>query len=231
MAMSLEPLEVRRALAVAAPSIRLMVTSDTGVKGDGITRLARPVFAGFAPPRAAVEVVGAGGHLLGVARANLKGVWSLATPVAKPMAAGEYIITATTVDPLRGERSSPTPLWIRIDSTPPVGNLAYDVINKTVTLSFTKPVVGVTLSSLRLAGTTTEVGAINVPLSDPGLASYIGRVSMQRSPDGRTYTFRHGIVLAEPGRYQISLIAQGSGITDLAGNPLARGVTTGFRII
>lgn len=208
-----------------------MVTSDTGVKGDGITRVARPVFVGNAPPRAAVEVFTEGGNLIGVARANPKGVWSLTTPVARRMAAGEYVLTATTVDTVRGERSAPTPLWIKIDTTPPVATLAYDQVNGVATLSFSKPVAGVKLASLRLAGMTTEGVAVNVPLNDPGLAPYVGSVSMQRSPDGRTYTFRERFVLAEPGTFRLSLIAQGSGITDLAGNPLARGVVTGFRII
>ncbi len=208
-----------------------MAASDTGAKGDGITRVARPVFVGNAPPRAFVEVVTESGALLGVARANLKGVWSLATPAARPMAAGEYIISATTVDTVRNERSSPQPLWIKIDTTPPVATLAYDQVNGVATLSFSKPVAGVKLSSLRLTGMTTEGTAVNVPLNDPGLAAYVGSVSLERSPDGRTYTFRERFVLAEPGTFRLSLVAQGSGITDLAGNPLGRGVTVGFRII
>ena len=70
--LALEALEGRRALAVTAPTIRLMVASDTGVKGDGITRLAQPAFAGFAPRGAYVAVYAQGDTLLGVARANLK---------------------------------------------------------------------------------------------------------------------------------------------------------------
>jgi hypothetical protein len=229
--LALEPLEVRRALAVAAPTIRLMAASDTGVKGDGITRVALPAFAGFAPRGAFVAVYAQGDNLLGVARANIKGVWSLTTPAARRFAAGEQIVTATSVDTVQNAQSDPTPLWIKVDTTAPTASLAYDQVNGVATLSFSKPVAGVKLASLRLVGMTTEGVAVNVPLNDPGLAPYVGSVSLQRSPDGRIYTFRERFVLAEPGTFRLSLVAQGSGITDMAGNPLARGVTTSFRII
>jgi len=229
--LALEALEGRRALAVTAPTIRLMVASDTGVKGDGITRLAQPAFAGFAPRGAYVAVYAQGDTLLGVARANLKGVWSLTTPVARRFAAGEHIVTATTVDTVQNQQSDPTPLWIKVDRTAPTASLAYDQVNGIATLSFSKPVAGVTRASLRLVGMTTEGVAVNVPLSDPGVGPYVGFVSMQRSPDGRTYTFRERFVLAEPGTFRLVLAARGSGITDLAGNPLSVGVTTSFRII
>lgn len=229
--LALEPLEGRRALTVAAPTIRLMADSDTGFKGDGITRIALPAFAGFAPRGAFVAVSTPGDNLLGVARANFKGVWSLKTPVAHRFATGEHVVSATTVDAAGNPTSGPTPLWIKVDPTPPVALLTYDVINKAATLSFSKPVIGVKLSSLRLVGMTTEGVAINVPLNDPGLASYIGGVALQRSPEAETYTFRHGIVLAEPGTFRLILIAKGSGITDRAGNPLSAGVSTRFQIV
>lgn len=229
--LALEPLEVRRALAVTAPSIRLMVASDTGVKGDGITRVAQPAFAGSAPRGTYVAVYAPGDNLLGVARANVKGVWSLTTPVARRFAAGEHVVTAITVDTVQNRQSGPTPLWFKVDRTAPTASLVYDQVNGVATLSFSKPVVGVTRASLRLVGTTTEGVAVNVPLSDPGVGPYVGFVSIQRSPDGRTYTFRERFVLAEPGTFTLVLAARGSGITDLAGNPLNTGVTKSFRII
>ncbi len=208
-----------------------MATSDTGVKGDGITRLDRPAFAGFAPRGTYVAVFANGDSLLGVARANAKGVWSLTTPVARRLGGGEHIVTATATDTVRNEQSAATPLWIKVDAGAPVASLAYDQVNGVATLAFSKPVVGVTRASLRLVGTTSEGVAVNVPLSDPAVAPYVGFVSLDRSPDGRTYTFRERFVLAEPGSFRLVLAGRGSGITDFAGNPLAAGATTSFRII
>lgn len=231
--MTLESLEPRRALAVTAPTIRLTGASDTGVKGDGITRVARPVFAGQVTPGATVTVSLSGDPSpLGVAKANLKGAWSLATPVTRAFSPGDYVVTAVTIDTIKNEQSSPAPLWIRVvDTSPPVASLAYDQVNGVATLSFSKPVIGVTRASLRLVGTTSEGVAINVRLSDPSIAAYVGSVSMEKSPDGATYVFRERFVLAEPGNFRIVLVARGSRIADIAGNPLVAGVTTSFRII
>jgi hypothetical protein len=73
-------------------------------------------------------------------------------------------------------------------------------------------------------GTTSEGIAVNVALSDPAIRPYVGVVSLARSQDGLTYTFREGIALAESGAFRLVLVAKGSGIADHAGNPLSKGI-------
>lgn len=226
--MGLESLEQRMALTVAAPSIGLTAASDTGIRGDGITRLARPVFAGAAPARSSV-VVYADGQLLGVTTATARGTWSLATPATRPLTAGAHTLTAYAVG--RGQVwSTATPMWMAVDPTPPTASLAYDTINGRATLTFSEPVSGVRLSSLILSGRTQSgVTITNVPIKDSRASLYVGLITLTQSPDGRTFTFQQQLALAEPGSYTLSFVR--TGVTDRAGNPLAAGAATGFRII
>jgi hypothetical protein len=226
-AMGLESLEQRMALTVAAPSIGLTAASDTGIRGDGITRLARPVFTGTAPARSSV-VVYADGQLLGVATATVRGAWSLATPAARPLTAGAHTLTAYAVGP--GQVwSTATPMWMSVDPTPPTASLAYDSVNGRATLTFSEPVSGVRLSSLILSGRTQSgVTITNVPIKDSRASLYVGLITLSQSPDGRTFTFQQQLALADPGSYTLSFVK--TGVTDRAGNPLAAGAATRFTI-
>ena len=226
--MGLESLEQRMALTVAAPSIGLTAASDTGIRGDGITRLARPVFAGAAAARSSV-VVYADGRLLGVTTATARGTWSLATPAARPLTAGAHTLTAYAVGP--GQVwSTATPMWMSVDRTPPTASLAYDSINGRATLTFSEPVSGVRLSSLILSGRTQSgITIANVPIKDSRASLYVGAITLSQSPDGKTFTFQQQLALAEPGTYTLSFVK--TGVTDRAGNPLAAGAVTRFRII
>jgi hypothetical protein len=225
--MGLESLEQRMALTVAAPSIGLTAASDTGIRGDGITRLARPVFTGTAPARSSV-VVYADGQLLGVATATVRGAWSLATPAARPLTAGAHTLTAYAVGP--GQVwSTATPMWMSVDPTPPTASLAYDSVNGRATLTFSEPVSGVRLSSLILSGRTQSgVTITNVPIKDSRASLYVGLITLSQSPDGRTFTFQQQLALADPGSYTLSFVK--TGVTDRAGNPLAAGAATRFTI-
>jgi len=224
----LESLEQRMALTVAAPSIGLTAASDTGIRGDGITRLLRPVFTGTAPARSSV-VVYADGQLLGVATATVRGAWSLATPAARPLTAGAHTLTAYAVG--RGQVwSTATPMSMAVDPTPPTASLAYDSINGRATLTFSEPVSGVRLSSLILSGRTQSgITIANVPIKDSRASLYVGLITLSQSPDGRTFTFQQQLALADPGSYTLSFVR--TGVTDQAGNLLAAGAATRFRII
>lgn len=223
----LESLEQRMALTVAAPSIRLAAASDTGLRGDGITRFARPVFTGTAPARSSV-VVYADGQLIGVARATVNGAWSLATPIAKPLTTGAHIITAQAA--LNRQASTATPMWMAVDPTPPTARLSYDSVNGRATVTFSEPVSGVRSSNLILSGRTQSGFTIpNVPINDVRARPYVGLITMSQSPDGKTFTFQEQLTLAEPGTYTLSFVK--TGVADRAGNPLAAGAATSFRII
>jgi hypothetical protein len=222
-----ESLEQRLALAVAAPSIGLAAASDTGIRGDGITRLARPVLTGVAPARSSV-VVYADGQLLGITAATARGAWSLATPAARPLTAGAHTITAYAVG-AGNVWSAATPMWMAVDPTPPTASLSYDSVNGRATLTFSEPVSGVQLSSLLLSGRTRSgVTIASVPIKDSRAQLYVGLITMSQSSDGRTFTFQEQLILAEPGTYTLSFVK--TGVADRAGNPLAAGASISFTI-
>ena len=226
--MGLESLEQRMALTVAAPSIRLAAASDTGVRGDGITRLARPVFAGAAPARSSV-VVYADGQLVGITTATVRGAWSLATPAARPLTTGAHTMTAYAVG-AGSVWSTATPMWMAVDPTPPTASLTYDSVNGRATVTFSEPVSGVRASNLILSG-RTESGVVipNVAINDVRARPYVGLITMSQSSDGRTFTFQEQLTLAEPGTYTLSFVK--TGVVDRAGNPLAAGASVRFTII
>jgi len=226
--MGLESLEQRMALTVAAPSIRLAAASDTGILGDGITRLARPVFTGTAPALSSV-VVRVDGTRIGVATANARGAWSLATPVARPLTFGVHEITASAFSKARVWSTAP-PISITVDPTPPTASLAYDSVNGRARVTFSEPVSGVRVSNLILSGRTQSgVTITNVAINDVRARPYVGLITLSQSPDGKTFTFQEQLTLAEPGTYTLSFVR--TGVADRAGNPLAGGAVTRFGII
>ena len=216
------------ALTVAAPSIRLAAASDTGVRGDGITRLARPVFAGAAPARSSV-VVYADGQLVGITTATVRGAWSLATPAARPLTTGAHTMTAYAVG-AGSVWSTATPMWMAVDPTPPTASLVYDSVNGRATVTFSEPVSGVRASNLILSG-RTESGVVipNLAINNVRARPYVGLITMSQSSDGRTFTFQEQLTLAEPGTYTLSFVR--TGVVDRAGNPLAAGTSVSFTII
>jgi len=222
----LESLEQRMALTVAAPSIRLAAASDTGVRGDGITRLARPVFTGVAPARSNV-VVYADGQLLGITTANVRGAWSLVTPAAKSLTAGAHTMTAYAVG--AGQVwSTATPMWMAVDPAPPTASLTYDSVNGRATLIFSEPVSGVRAANLLLTG-QTELGPLtSVSITDPRARTLVGSITVTPSENNTKFTFQEQFTLAVSGTYTLSFVK--TGVVDYAGNPLAAGAVTSFRI-
>jgi hypothetical protein len=229
--MGLESLEQRMALTVAAPSVRLAAVSDTGIRGDGITRLARPVFSGTAPARSSV-VVYSDGNLVGVTTATVRGAWSLATPAARPLAIGPHVITAYAVRPGQPQ-STAASLAIAVDPTPPTASLSYDPTFKATptgpvtgraTLTFSEPVQGVRLANMRF----TEVrSGLSLAFNSPILRNYVGTITTTQLSD-RSYAFTPSVQALAQGTYAISLLK--TGVVDRAGNPLATGVATRFTI-
>jgi len=217
------------ALTVSAPSIQLAAASDTGIRGDGITKLVRPVFAGWAPARSRVVVYADGQQLLGVATANAYGAWSVATPATQPLKAGDHTITAQAAAQAGKVWSTVTKLAMTVDLTPPKPTLVYDSVNGCATLTFSKPVSGVRLSNLMLSGRTQSGFTIpNVPINDIRARPYVGMITLSQSLDGRTFTFQEQRTLAEPGTYTLSFVR--TGVVDRAGNLPDAGAATSFTI-
>jgi hypothetical protein len=219
-AMGVESLEQRMALT-AAPFIGLAPASDTGARGDGITRIANPVFTGVAPARSMVSVF-ADGQLLGTTKASVRGAWSLRTPA--PLVDGGYTITGTAVLGVQPPIAL-RPLSMVVDRTPPTASLTYDVVNGRATLTFSEPVSGVRAANLILSGRSQSgVTVASVPIKDSRAEFYVGTITISRSSDGKTFTFQEQLTLAEPGRYTLAFVRKG--VTDLAGNLPAAGAST-----
>ena len=233
----LESLEPRIALTVLPanvppPSVALTAASDTGVRGDGVTRLSRPTFTGRAPARSTVVVYtdALRTQPLGTVRANAFGVWSLTTPAARPFTAGEYAITAYAITAANVSSGPSTRLSLRIDDSRPTASIGYDAVNGRATLTFSEPVSGVSLASLRLAGRTASgLSFSNRSIADVRLYPLLGKVTLSASPDAKTFTFQEQFTLAEPGTYTLTLAS--AGIADRAGNLLAGGASTTFQIL
>ncbi len=229
--MGLESLEQRMALAVVAPSIGLTAASDTGIRGDGITRLTRPVFAGTAPARSSV-IVYADGQLLGIAKATARGAWSLTTPAARPLATGAHTMTAYAVG--AGQVwSTATPMWMAVDPTPPTASLSYDPnysaspgapATGRVTVTFSEPVRGVRLANLLF---TDNSSRFTVGLGSPLLRSYVGTITTTQLSD-RSYAFTPTVRAFAEGTYTLTFLK--TGVVDAAGNPLATAASTRFTI-
>ena len=97
------------------PTIRLAPTSDSGVAGDGITKVADPTFTGVAKAGSTIKVQ-IDGRTAGTALANAAGVWRFAP--ATPLANGDHAITATAVD-VAGNVSTAAHLSVQIETTSP----------------------------------------------------------------------------------------------------------------
>ena len=221
--MGLEPLEQRMALTVAAPSIRLAAASDTGIRGDGITSVVRPVFTGIALARSSVVVYADGNNKLGVATATAQGSWSLATPMAMKLTLGAHEITASACSRAQ-VWSTVTKMSMTVDPAP-TASLDYDKVNGIATLTFSEPVSGVRLSNLRLSGRSQSGYTItDAPITDPRVKQFVGLITMSQSADASTFTFQQQLTLAEPGRFTLSFVK--TGVVDRAGNPLAAGAAT-----
>ena len=233
----LESLEPRIALTVLPanvppPSVALTAASDTGVRGDGVTRLSRPTFTGRAPARSTVVVYtdALRTQPLGTVRANALGVWSLTTPAARPFTAGDYAITAYAINAANVSSGPSTRLSLRIDDSRPTASIVYDAVNGRATLTFSEPVSGVSLASLRLAGrTAAALSFANRSIADVRLYPLLGNVTLSASSDAKTFTFQEQFTLAEPGTFTLTLAP--TGIVDRAGNLLAGAASTTFQIL
>jgi hypothetical protein len=81
--------------ASASVTLALAPSSDSGVVGDGITRIARPTLTGLAKAGAAITVR-ADGVVIGTAKASARGIWNFVPAVN--LANGDHTITASELD-------------------------------------------------------------------------------------------------------------------------------------
>ncbi|MGA1856842.1 Ig-like domain-containing protein [Azospirillum sp. 11R-A] len=103
-------------LTVDAPGApALAAASDTGVSGDGKTRLLAPTFTGTVESGAVVSLYD-GGNFVGMGTADGAGVYSIETPLSN----GSHTITARVVDAAGNNTAAASaPLVITIDAVAP----------------------------------------------------------------------------------------------------------------
>lgn len=103
-------------LTVDAPGApALALASDTGVAGDGKTRLLAPTFTGTVESGAVVSLYD-GGNFVGMGTANGSGIYTIETPLSN----GAHTITARVVDAAgNATAAASAPLVITIDAIAP----------------------------------------------------------------------------------------------------------------
>ncbi len=199
---------------VNAPPSRpaLAAGSDSGVyANDRVTNVRQPTFVGTALPNALVTLYRDGVPQAPVV-ATPSGTYEIT--IAAPLGDGTYSFTARVTDPY-GNLSEPTlPAVVRIDTVAPTHSFIQPTLQwltefpQSMNFVFSEVVSGVALTGV---GLRFENGANLF-------------TSSQEFTTGDRVTWElEGLNFLPwlPGDYAFSLIAAESGITDLAGNPLA----------
>ena len=194
----------------AAASLALDPASDSGISNaDRVTNVTTPTFDVSSPSTLYVRI-----YRDGTLASSAYATGPMITLGAQP--AGTHQYTMTVVDAAGNESAATAPYTVTIDTTPPTVQLASvasgpNPVNS-VTITFSKPVYGLTLASLQLTrdgaavpftGTQTLTTGDNVTWVLGNLASLTGT----------------------PGSYQLTLPATPA-VTDLAGNALSTGAST-----
>ncbi|MFM8891495.1 MAG: Ig-like domain-containing protein [Planctomycetia bacterium] len=220
--LGVERMEQRIALTVAAPTIDLTPQTDSGVRGDRLTRFAAPAFTGVAPVGTRVFVAN-GETVIGSALTNGRGVWTLQTPGARAFFGGGVLsLTATAVN-AGGELSAATNYSLTIDRTPPQATaLSFDGKNGSVTATFSERVTGMSTARIQLAEARSR---LVLALNSPTIRSVCGVITVTQ-PTPNSYRFTPEVNAFAPGTYSLALLK--TGIFDLAGNPLPVGIRTSF---
>lgn len=183
-------------LTVDAPGAPVLaLASDTGVQGDGLTRLLAPSFTGTVESGAVVSLYD-GANFVGMGTANGSGVYSIETPLSN----GAHTITARVVDAAgNATAAASAPLTITIDAVAPNApsvpalELASDTstVGDSITSDATPTVTGSAeaLSTVHLynggvsVGTTTADGAGAWTITANSLSDGVNALTV-RSVDG-----------------------------------------------
>ncbi|MBE9598553.1 Ig-like domain-containing protein [Pedobacter sp. MC2016-24] len=199
-----------------APSTPVLATaSDSGTSNsDGITKVTTPVITGTAEAGSTVTLYDTDGTtVLGTGVAT-GGNWSITTTLLTP---GAHSFTATATDPAGNVSVASTPLNITIDTSLPVLNSIVladpNPSNATTvhyTLTFSEQVAQVDATDFSLVSTSTAAGTIS------GVST----------TDNIVYTVTVNSITGD-GTLVLNLNASGTGITDVAGNAINGGFTTG----
>jgi len=204
-------------VAPAAPVIT-GITEDTGVSPtDGVTADTTLALMGTAEPNNTVSVFQAG-ITFGITTASASGTWSLDCRDT-PLPEGRYQFTARAAERPGNTSADSSVLTVVIDSTSPVAQITDATPNPRntnfgiVTINFTEPVTGVDSGDFHLLRNGSELTLTGLTVSTISDA--------QLTIDLSTFT-------AASGAYNLTLVARGSEIGDMAGNPLAGDAVSAF---
>jgi hypothetical protein len=216
-----KPLVITVNTAAPLPTtVALSPAADSGLKGDGRTSVASPTLVGRGQPGTIIGLTLLQGRVVrfsGAVAVPVTGSWRFRLPA---LADGNYTVT-TSVENAFGLRTAGASRPLTIDTVPPLAAISDFANVDTITLSFTKPVTGVTLRNLWIAGTARELGSIPpMSLADPRVKTLLGPGAISIIPASpgysQTYTIKLSVAFSEPGSYSLTLL--GTGISDWAGS-------------
>ena len=104
-------------LSPSAPSLpALSAASDSGIQGDGITSVAKPVITGTAAANATVKLYDTDGStVLGTAVADGTGIWNI---TSSTLSLGSHTLTAKQIDPAGNVSAASASLALTVEAVP-----------------------------------------------------------------------------------------------------------------
>ena len=176
--------------------------SDTGVSHtDGLTNDKTPVVTGTTEANATVQLFG-NGVMLGSGQADASGRYAIA---ATTLGEGAQALTVRAIDAAGNASAGSGPLNIVVDSVPATasitpGNAVEGAGSVTFTVAFSTAVASLTASDFKLVSTGSVNGSVQTVSGSGGL-----------------YTVT---VNGLSGEGTVGLALAGTGVTDLAGDPV-----------
>ncbi|NDC62875.1 MAG: hypothetical protein EBZ59_02570 [Planctomycetia bacterium] len=202
-------------VAPAAPTITgLTAATDSGIKGDLRTNVIRPMLFGTAPSGATVSLTVDG---VPVGKATVRaGGWAFTMP---KLADGPRAIAARITD-VFGNVSEQAVQTVTIDRTTPTAQMSYSYDDLAASITFSRPVTGLSLGAFRVSGRLASGLAFDQPISSPAVQRVLGNVTLTQQ-DATTYRLQIVTDQLPVGSYVLRLVAKNSRIVDtVAGNAL-----------
>jgi len=195
--------------ALAAPT--LLAADDSGVVGDGITRVRQPHLVGIAPANDAVQVVNAAGSVLGSAVATSGGAYSVL--LSAPLGDGSYSLSVRAIDDAANVGAPSPALALKILSAPPAAPSAPSLLAQDDSGAVGDGITNARQPRLVVAGPA----GLTIQVVNPA-GVILGSAS---APTGGSYTVPIAKALAD-GLYSLRAVAiDAAGNASPAGGPLS----------
>ncbi len=213
-------LSVSTVAPAPAGSVSVAPGSDSGVVGDGLTNVARPVLTGTGAPGDAVTLYD-GSTVVGTGVVGPDGTFSVAPTAA--LADGPHQLGTTVTDAAGNVSAASAPVLLTVDTAAPA---VAGVVTSTGIES-----LGVGQSAtltVQLGKAVTVAGGVpSLALSNGATASYDPAAS---SATSLAFTYTRGAGDDTDALTIDALALNGTSITDAAGNPVNTGTLHGARL-